>query len=125
MGTISPLKDYIDAAWEKTTKEFLRWYPVVVPLQANMDSEGKEYPLQEKSRTYRRISMGHHEEFYFSLPLLSVTEEGKRRKKQQCLVLSEQVKELSRVVEDLDKDLMVTGVDYLESLATRAFTFPS
>lgn len=49
---ITPMQDYIDAVWEETTKEFMRWYRVLVSLQGDMEIEGKEYHLQDKRKTY-------------------------------------------------------------------------
>lgn len=50
-GTTLPVQEFIEAAWEKKTKEFFRWCRVVVPEQATMDLEGKECPFIDKSHT--------------------------------------------------------------------------
>lgn len=42
-GTTSPVEDFIEATWEKRTKEFLRWCRVVVQLQGKIDLEGKDF----------------------------------------------------------------------------------
>lgn len=110
-GTTSPIQDFTEAAWEKTTMHILRWRHVVVPPELIMDFEGKEYPFMDKSHTFKRMEMPRHEHFNLLLASMPATEEEKRCALLQCMELSKQVKHVSRVVEDIKSDVMVTSVD--------------
>lgn len=84
LGALAPMKDLIDAAWEKATKKFLRWSQIVVSLQDNMKVEGKHFPLQEKLKTYGRMVMINSARFYEGLASVSGPEEGMEMVKPEC-----------------------------------------
>lgn len=49
------MKDYIESTWNVITKEFMRWYRVVVDIQGSIKVEGTDYPLKGNSNTYKKI----------------------------------------------------------------------
>lgn len=109
----SAVKEYIGGTWSLTMKQLLRWCRLAVGPQGTADGEGKDYPFLEKGTTYWRMSLGHHQSFfYWLMDSLSGTDEGNEKDMRLCKVLSRQVIETCDVVKSSDDDVMVRKIGY-------------
>lgn len=84
----------------------------VFALQGSIYVHGKEHCLNEKNVTYERMKMVYHVRLYEWMDSVLHTEVGKERVMEQCPILLAQVKYVEEMFEEVDNDVMGTGLEY-------------
>lgn len=89
---MEPLKDSIYSTWNLTTHRFLQRCRVAIPLQWQMQMDGKDIEFYDKIDSYKKIGMECHRYFYVRLHAMGYGEEIRRQSEMLQIVLAEQFK---------------------------------